>query len=84
MLEHLAAHLAGGGRIEIRDFGSFSLRHHRPRLGRNPRTGAPVARPGGHGEHFKLGGALRSRVDAGRVGNGGEGKQGASGRTPTR
>ena len=62
MLEHLAAHLAGAGRIKIRDFGSFSLRPRRARLGRNPRTGAPAARPAGYGVHFRPGRALRRRV----------------------
>ena len=36
MLEQLAACLAGGGRIEIRGFGSFSVRFRRARVGRNP------------------------------------------------
>ena len=62
----MTGHLAGGGRIEMRDFGSFSVRYRRARLGRNPRTGAPVARPAGHVVHFKVGKALRERVDARR------------------
>ena len=64
MLEHMAGHLAGGGRIEIRGFGSLTLRHHRARIARNPRTGEPVARPASHVVHFKPGKALRERVDA--------------------
>lgn len=35
--------LGAGERIEIRGFGSFSLRHHEPRMGRNPRTGETVS-----------------------------------------
>ena len=66
MLDHMAEHLAGGGRIEIRGFGSFSLRYHRARFGRNPRTGAPVAKPAEYAVHFKPGKALRERVNAGR------------------
>ena len=46
MLEHMAACLAGGGRIEIRGFGSFSLRFRRARVGRHPGTGTPVSLPG--------------------------------------
>ena len=64
MLEHLAEHLAGGGRIEIRGFGSFSLRPRRARLARNPRTGAPVSTPAGHAVHFRPGKALREAVRA--------------------
>ena len=64
MLEHMVGHLAGEGRIEIRGFGSFSVRYRRPRLSRNPRTGAAVTVPTQHAVHFKPGKALRERVDA--------------------
>ena len=63
ILEQMAQWLASGDRIEIRGFGSFSL-HYRPqRLGRNPKTGAPVALPAKHVPHFKPGKELRERVD---------------------
>ena len=39
MLDHMTAHLADGGRIEIRGFASFSLRFRPARVGRNPSTG---------------------------------------------
>lgn len=38
----LAAALAGGGRVEIRRFGSFGVRERSARPGRNPRTGAAL------------------------------------------
>ena len=63
VLEHMAERLASGDRIEIRGFGSFSL-HYRPgRVGRNPKTGAPVSLPAKHVPHFKPGKELRERVD---------------------
>jgi len=63
MLEHMAATLAGGERIEIRGFGSFSL-HYRPaRVGRNPKSGEPVMLPAKHVPHFKPGKELRDRVN---------------------
>ena len=63
ILEHMAECLAGGGRIEIRGFGSFSL-HFRPgRVGRNPKTGAPVSLPAKYVPHFKPGKRLRERVN---------------------
>jgi integration host factor subunit beta len=63
ILEQMGKWLAGGDRIEIRGFGSFSL-HYRPRrLGRNPKTGTPVALPAKHVPHFKPGKELRERVD---------------------
>ena len=39
MLDQMAACLAGGGRIEIRGFGSFSLRFRPARVARNPEPG---------------------------------------------
>ncbi len=65
MLKHMTAVLAGGGRIEIRDFGSFSLRYRRARMARNPRNGVPVSIGARHAPHFKPGMRLRARVDAG-------------------
>lgn len=50
-------------RIEIRGFGSFSLRFRKPREGRNPKTGAKVALLGKYVPHFKPGKELRERVD---------------------
>lgn len=63
MLEHLSNALASGGRIEIRGFGSFSLRFRPPRMGRNPKTGEPVALPGRYGTYFRPGLELRERVN---------------------
>jgi len=75
VLEHMADRLASGERIEIRGFGSFSL-HFRPgRVGRNPKTGAPVSLPAKHVPHFKPGKELRERVDGHA--------EGAAGRTHT-
>lgn len=63
ILETMSQRLASGDRIEIRGFGSFSL-HYRPgRVGRNPKTGTPVALPAKHVPHFKPGKELRERVD---------------------
>lgn len=63
ILEHMAECLAGGGRIEIRGFGSFSLHFRSGRVGRNPKTGTPVSLPAKHVPHFKPGKKLRERVD---------------------
>jgi len=57
--------LVRGQRIEIRGFGSFSVSHHAPRMGRNPRNGESVAIPQRRVPHFKPGKALREAVDAG-------------------
>jgi integration host factor subunit beta len=63
ILEHMSEALSSGQRIEIRGFGSFSLHHRPPRIGRNPKTGDPVALPGKYVPHFKPGKQLRQRVN---------------------
>jgi len=64
MIEEMTDNLAGGGRIEIRGFGSFSLHFRAPRVGRNPKTGASVELQGKYVPHFKPGKDLRDRVNA--------------------
>ena len=63
ILDHMAECLAGGGRIEIRGFGSFSLHFRSGRVGRNPKTGASVSLPAKYVPHFKPGKKLRERVN---------------------
>ena len=63
MLEHMTACLACGGRIEIRGFGSFSMRFRRARVGRNPKTGSPVSLPARYAPYFKPGRGLRDRLN---------------------
>lgn len=55
--------LANGERIEIRGFGSFSVRPKKARMSRNPRTGEMVSVPKKHIIHFKPGAELRERVN---------------------
>ncbi len=66
LLEQMSESLSNGERIEIRGFGSFSLHHRPPRIGRNPKTGEPVALPGKYVPHFKPGKLLRERVNNSR------------------
>jgi len=63
MIDHMAETLAGGERIEIRGFGSFSLHYREPRQGRNPKTGDSVKLSGKYVPHFKPGKELRERVN---------------------
>ena len=63
MLEAVGEALVRGHRIEIRGFGSFSVNHRPPRMGRNPRSGESVAIPEKRVPHFKPGKALREAVD---------------------
>jgi len=63
LLEDMANALESGKRIEIRGFGSFSLRFRPPRLARNPKTGEYVHTDGKYAPHFKPGKELRDRVN---------------------
>jgi integration host factor subunit beta len=65
VLGQLTDALAAGERIEVRGFGSFELRYRAPRMGRNPRTGTPIALPARHVPHFKPGTELRRGVSRG-------------------
>ncbi len=65
MIEQMSQSLAGGDRIEIRGFGSFSLHYRPPRVGRNPKTGESVHLAGKYVPHFKPGKELRERVNEG-------------------
>ncbi len=63
ILEHMSRTLASGERIEVRDFGSFSVSYRPPRTGRNPATGQPVDVRSRYALRFKPGKALRERVN---------------------
>ncbi len=64
ILEAMGNALTRGHRIEIRGFGSFSVNHRPPRMGRNPRTGDPVPIPERRVPHFKPGKALRQAIES--------------------
>jgi integration host factor subunit beta len=51
------------GRVEVRGFGSFSVRKYRSYEGRNPKTGEPIAVAQKKSPFFKPGLELRQRVD---------------------
>jgi len=64
LINTMSSAIASGERIEIRGFGSFTLRKRNPRLGRNPKTGESVALGVKHAPHFKPGKDLKERVIA--------------------
>lgn len=63
IIEQMSSTLAGGERIEIRGFGSFTLHYRAARKGRNPKTGDAVQLAGKYVPHFKPGKELRERVN---------------------
>ena len=65
ILEKMSHSLSNDERIEVRGFGSFSLRRHPARIGRNPKTGESVAIPERFVEDFKPGKELKDSVNKG-------------------
>jgi len=55
--------LEKGGRIEIRGFGSFSVREYGGYTGRNPKTGAKTQVGSKRLPFFKVGKELKERVN---------------------
>jgi integration host factor subunit beta len=56
--------LCRGEGIEIRGFGSFSIRNYPAREGRNPKTGETVSVPTRKKPFFKVGKELKNRVNS--------------------
>jgi integration host factor subunit beta len=55
--------LKQSGRIEIRGFGSFSVREYGAYTGRNPKTGRKVKVGAKRSPYFKVGKELKGRVN---------------------
>jgi integration host factor subunit beta len=64
VFEGITEALVKGERVDLRGFGTFGIRHRRPRVGRNPRTGASVSLPERKVPFFKMGKELRTRINA--------------------
>ena len=63
VFDRMIERLEGGGRVELRGFGAFSIRARPARIGRNPRTGAAVHVPAKAVPFFKSGKELRQRLN---------------------
>jgi integration host factor subunit beta len=63
VLNEIVEALARGDRVELRDFGAFTVKRRAPRIGRNPRTGASVSVPEKFVPFFKTGKDLRERLN---------------------
>lgn len=64
IFDGISSALAQGDRVEIRGFGSFSIRERDAREARNPKSGEVVEIPSRKTPFFKTGKELRERVDA--------------------
>ena len=65
ILDKIIDTLAEGDRVELRGFGSFSIKKRDARQGRNPRTGESVYVEEKHVPVFKAGKKLRERLNDG-------------------
>lgn len=66
VFDTMVAALKDGEGIEIRGFGSFTVRPYKPYDGRNPRTGQPVPVPPKRLPFFKVGKELKELVNESR------------------
>lgn len=63
VFDGIAEALVEGDRVELRGFGAFSVKHRPARVGRNPRSGEPVAIEEKFAPFFKAGKELRDRLN---------------------
>jgi len=64
VFQNMRAALHRGEKIEIRGFGSFTVRLRRAKEGRNPKTGEKVSIPEKRIPFFKVGKELRELVNS--------------------
>lgn len=67
ILDEITNALTRGDRVELRGFGAFSVKRRDARVGRNPRTGAPVAVEQKSVPFFKTGKEMRERLNDGEL-----------------
>lgn len=63
VLEAIGNALAQGRRVELRGFGSFSVKERPSRMGRNPRNGMPVQVGEKRRPHFRSSKEMRVRLN---------------------
>ena len=66
IFESIVKALRAADKIEIRGFGSFRTRQRKPRVGRNPKTGARVDVPSKKVPYFKPSKELKDLINGGR------------------
>lgn len=63
LFDEITAALARGDRVELRGFGTFSVKKRAPRQGRNPRTGQSVSVTEKASPAFRMGKELREKLN---------------------
>jgi len=65
ILDSMTEALSKGENIELRGFGSFTIKNYDPYIGRNPKTGEKITVKAKKAPVFKVGKELRHAVDGG-------------------
>lgn len=65
VLDEITSTMGKGDRVELRGFGTFSVKHRPARTGRNPRTGVHVLVEKKFVPYFKTGKEMRERLNRG-------------------
>ena len=65
IFQSMSESLADDDRVDIRGFGTFKVKHYEGYTGRNPKTGAAVVVSPKRLPNFKVGKALRDRINNG-------------------
>jgi integration host factor subunit beta len=60
----IADALSRGDRVELRGFGSFSVKQLDARVGRNPKTGTKVSIPAKRFPNFRAGAPMSARLNS--------------------
>ena len=63
MLDTITEALKEGDKVQLVGFGTFEVREHAARTGRNPRTGGTMEIPASKAPAFKAGQALKDAVN---------------------
>jgi len=63
IFDEISNTLEQGGRVELRGFGSFTVRERKSRKARNPRTGEVVDLGARNSVYFRAGKELKESVD---------------------
>jgi len=64
IFESMSASLAEDDRVDIRGFGTFKVKNYAGYVGRNPKTGAAVKVAPKRLPNFKVGKALKERINS--------------------
>ena len=64
LFDSVTTALKNGDRVELRGFGTFTTKLRNARIGRNPKTGDPVAIPKKKLPFFKVGKSMKLRINS--------------------